>query len=104
MLRADLDEGYGTEAIGHRGLSGSVIEVIDPTSLETLTIPAAGARRNSGSPALVTATTPKTFVSYTVRKVFNVVSLGSPRPSPRAIAALLIRMSSRPYSASIHSA
>src|SRR5258707_597393 len=104
MLSAVLDEGYGTEAIAAIGPWESVIEVIEPTSLETLTMRAAGARRSSGSIALVTATTPNTFVSYTARNVASVVWLGRPAPSPRAIPALLTRMSSRPNSASIHSA
>src|SRR5216683_6075540 len=80
------------------------MEVIEPTSLETFTIRAAGARRNSGSMALVTVTTPNTLVSYTSRRVASVVWLGSPAPSPRAMPALLIRMSSRPYFSSICSA
>ena len=45
------------------GPAGSLCEVIEPTSLDTLTIRAAGARRSSGSMALVTATTPKTLIS-----------------------------------------
>ena len=45
------------------GPSGSVMDVIEPTSLLTFTIRAAGARRSSGSIALVTATRPKTLVS-----------------------------------------
>ena len=65
---------------------------------------AAGARRSSGSMALVTVTTPNTLVSKTSRSVPRVVSLGAPRPSPRAIPALLIKMSSWPYSASIQAA
>ena len=72
-------------AIAAMGPSGSVIDAIEPTSLETLTIRAAGARRSSGSIALVTATTPNTLVSYTVRIVASVVWLGAPLPSPRAI-------------------
>jgi hypothetical protein len=37
--------------------------VIEPTSLDTFTIRAEGARCSSGSMALVTVTTPKTFIS-----------------------------------------
>jgi len=37
--------------------------VIEPTSLDTLTIRAAGARRSSGSIAFVTMITPNTLVS-----------------------------------------
>lgn len=44
MLSAVSDDGYGRLDIAHNGLPGSVIPVIDPTSLETLTIRAAGAR------------------------------------------------------------
>src|SRR5260221_11819288 len=89
MLSAVLDEGYGTEAIAAIGPSGSVIEVIEPTSLETLTMRAAGARRSSGSIALVTATTPNTLVSYTARSVASALSTRVPRhtvlPSPGAV-------------------
>jgi hypothetical protein len=64
MLSAALDDGYCAEAgIWLSGLAGSLCEVIEPTSLETLTIRAAGAWCNSGSMALVTATTPKTLIS-----------------------------------------
>src|SRR5215469_10270265 len=104
MLSAVFEDGYGIDAIAAMGPSGSVIDAIEPTSLETLTIRAAGARRSSGSIALVTATTPNTFVSYTVRIVASVVWLGAPLPSPRAMPALLTRMSSLPNSAAIHSA
>ena len=45
------------------GLAGSVCEEIDPTSLDTLTIRAAGARRSSDSIALVTRITPNTLTS-----------------------------------------
>jgi hypothetical protein len=37
--------------------------VIEPTSLDTLTIRAAGARRSNGSIAFVTMITPNTLVS-----------------------------------------
>src|SRR5262249_36623907 len=97
MLSAVFDDGYGTEAIIAIGPSGSVIDVIEPTSLDTLTIRPAG---HTGSIALVTATTPKTLVSYTWRSVASVVWLGMPAPSPRAMPALLTRMSRTPNSAS----
>ena len=63
MFSAVFDDGYGTEAIPAIGPSGSVIEAIEPTSLDTLTIRPAAARSSSGSMALVTATTPNTLVS-----------------------------------------
>jgi hypothetical protein len=73
--------------------------VIEPTSLDTLTIRAAGASRSNGSNALVNATTPNTFVSYTSR----IAAAVEPDAvhSPRAMPALLTRMSSDPYSAAI---
>ena len=80
------------------------MEAIEPTSLDTLTIRAAGARRSSGSIALVTVTTPNTLVSNTSRSAASVVSLGGPAPSRRVIPALLTRMPSWPYSASIQAA
>ncbi|SLJ82545.1 Uncharacterised protein [Mycobacteroides abscessus subsp. abscessus] len=51
------------ETIGHIGPSWSFISCTEPTSLETLTMRAASARRSSGSSALVTATGPNTLVS-----------------------------------------
>src|SRR5215467_5699961 len=102
MFSAVFDDGYGTDAIRAIGPPGSVVAVIDPTSLDTLTIRPAGARSSSGSIALVTATTPKTLVWKTSRSVATVVWLGLPDPSPRAIPALLIKMSSTPNSVSIH--
>src|SRR5580692_1184605 len=74
---------------------------MDPTSLDTLTIRAAGARRANGSIALVTLITPNTLTSYTSCITSRSVWLGE---LPRAMPALLTRMSSRPYSRSIHSA
>jgi hypothetical protein len=55
-----------------------VIEPIEPTSLDTFAIREAGATVSNGSIALVTPTTPKTFVSKTVRIELSVVSLGRP--------------------------
>src|SRR5258707_14491345 len=85
MLSAVLDEGYGTEAIAAIGPWGSVIEVIEPTSLETLTMRAAGARRSSGRIACVTATTPNTLVSCTRRHVANVGCVGRSPRCPRRL-------------------
>src|SRR5487761_473459 len=77
MSSAALDDGYCTEAgIWLSGCAGSLCAVIEPTSLDTLTIRAAGARRSSGSIALVTATTPKTLISYTARMSASDVWLG----------------------------
>ena len=81
MLSAALDAGYGTDVIVHSGLSGSVMDAMEPTSLDTFTIRAAGALRSSGSIALVTRTTPYTLVSNTSRTVATEVPLGSPDPS-----------------------
>ncbi len=68
MFSAAFDDGYCTEAgIWASGWAGSLCIAIEPTSLDTLTIRAAGERRSSGSIALVTATTPKTLISYTAR-------------------------------------
>src|ERR1700730_11874539 len=77
MLSAALDDGYCTDA-GTRtsGCAGTPSPEIERTSLETLTIRAAGARRSSGSMALVTATTPKTLISYTARISCSDVWLG----------------------------
>ena len=67
MFSAVFEAGYGTDVERcHSGPSGLVSDVIDPTSLDTLTIRGARDRRSSGSIALVTATTPNTFVSNTV--------------------------------------
>jgi ribosomal protein S18 acetylase RimI-like enzyme len=50
MLSAALDEGYCTDGGScASGCAGSLSPVIEPTSLDTLTIRAAGARRSSGS-------------------------------------------------------
>src|SRR3984885_8213211 len=77
MSSAALDEGYCRGAvIGASGGAGSYCAVIEPTSLDTLTIRAAGARRSSGSIALVTATTPKTLISYTAFMSSSDVWLG----------------------------
>src|ERR1700761_1942543 len=77
MLSAAFDDGYGTEApIWASGWDGSLCAVIEPTSLETLTIRAAGERRSSGSMALVTATVPNTLISYTARMSSRSVWLG----------------------------
>ncbi len=66
---------------------------------------AASARRSSGSTALVTATGPNTFVSYTVRRESTEVVDGCrPVSKPPVMAALLTRMSSRPNSVSMYSA
>ena len=81
MLSAAFDAGYGTDVIVHSGLSGSVMDAMEPTSLDTFTIRAAGALRSSGSIALVTRTTPYTLVSNTSRTVATEVPLGSPDPS-----------------------
>ena len=68
MFSAAFDDGYCTEAgIWPSGWDGSLCAAIEPTSLDTLTMRAAGALRSSGSIALVTATTPKTLISYTAR-------------------------------------
>jgi hypothetical protein len=40
MFSAVFEDGYGTEAIMAIGLPGSVVAVIEPSSLDTLTIPA----------------------------------------------------------------
>ena len=42
---------------------GSVAQVSDPVPLETFTIRGCADRRSAGRKALVTATTPNTFVS-----------------------------------------
>src|SRR3984885_14941675 len=77
MSSAALDEGSCTAAgIWGGGGAGPLCAVIEPTALDTLTIRAAGARRSSGSIALVTATTPKTLISYTSRMSASDVSLG----------------------------
>src|ERR1700730_4460812 len=104
MFSAVFDTGYGNDVRFHSGLFGLMVAEIEPTSVETLTIRAAGAFRRSGSIALVTVMTPRTFVSRTVRIVANVVMLGSPTPSARRMPALLIRMSRCPNSASIAAA
>src|SRR5215471_13938974 len=102
MLSAALDDGYWTEAgIWPSGWAGSPSAVIEPTSLDTFTIRAAGARRSNGSSALVTATTPKTLTSYTARMSSSDVWLGEkPWRATVAVPALLTRTSRRPYSAS----
>jgi hypothetical protein len=62
--RARAGRQAGARQDGFRvALAGSVIEVMEPTSLDTLTMRAAGARRSSGSIALVTMITPNTLVS-----------------------------------------
>src|ERR1700751_2916187 len=106
MVSAALDDGYDTEApIWASGCDGSLCAVIEPTSLETLTIRAAGERRSSGSIALVTATTPNTLISYTARMSSRSVWLGGyPRRETLAVPALLTRTSKRPNSASTQSA
>ena len=63
-----------TEVNVHSGLSGSVIEAMEPTSLDTFTIRGASALRSKGSSVLVTVTTAKTFVSYTSRMVASLDS------------------------------
>src|SRR5215472_15146890 len=76
MLSAALDDGYCTDGGRRSAWTGSLCAVIEPTSLDTLTIRAAGARRSSGSIALVTATTPKTVISSTARMSSRDVWLG----------------------------
>src|SRR3954451_1023046 len=76
MFSAVLELGYGIVAKAHMGPSGSSIDWIEPTSLDTLTMRPAGARRSRGSSALVTATTPNTLVSYTDRRMASDVPLG----------------------------
>jgi hypothetical protein len=104
MLTAALDDGYCAEAgIWLSGLAGSVCELIEPTSLDTLTIRAAGAWRSSGSIAFVTRTTPNTLISYTARMSSRSVVLGVERWREMVGApALFTSTSRRPYSASIH--
>src|SRR5258708_35000754 len=92
MFNAALDTGYGTDAgIAHIGLAWSETKVIEPTSEETFTMRALGARRSSGSIALVTAMTPRTLVSRIARRPSSDVALGAPPMD--AMPALLTRTS-----------
>src|ERR1700722_2183597 len=75
--------------------------VIDPSSLETLTMRPAADLRISGSMACATASAPTKLVCR-VRPTASIFApLGGPSPPRSAIPALLTRMSSLPNSFSI---
>lgn len=58
--------GHGQTIIGIPP-PGAACRVNEPIELDTFTIRGAGPRRNNGSIALVTVTTPKTFAWYACR-------------------------------------
>ena len=75
-VSADLDGTYPAEMGCWSASAGSDMRVNDPTLLETLTMRGDAERRSSGSMALVTVMTPKTFVSNTRRTMSRSAVLG----------------------------
>jgi hypothetical protein len=67
----------------YSGLSGSLMRVMEPTSLETLTIRAAEERRSSGIKLFVTAMMPKRLVSKVFRSASTVDWVGGPSQTVR---------------------
>lgn len=99
LLSIDFDGAYAA-------ITGPVCSVNEPMLLDMLTMRGESARLSSGSIAFVTRTTPRTFVSRTVRTTSRSSVTGScAPPSVRPeMPALLTSTSSRPAVRSIASA